>query len=127
MKKNDKQTISKRKWWFNGLKKVMKIRYKKPKFIYLGQEISNGSIILSNHEGTDAPMSFEIYGNKPIRFWGSHEMNSGLIKMYKYQSKVYYHEKKHWNLFAARMFCLIASPLTNLFYPPIPMEDLETQ
>lgn len=44
MKKNDKQTISKRKWWFNGLKKVMKIRYKKPKFIYLGQEISNGSI-----------------------------------------------------------------------------------
>lgn len=116
MKKNDKQTISKRKWWFNGLKKVMKIRYKNPKFIYLGQEISNGSIILSNHEGTDAPMSFEIYGNKPIRFWGSHEMNSGLIKMYKYQSKVYYHEKKHWNLFAARMFCLIASPLTNLFY-----------
>lgn len=116
MKKKENNTISKRKWWFRGLKKIMKIRYKKPTFVYLGKEISNGSIILSNHEGTDAPMSFEIYGNKPIRFWGAHEMNSGLIKMYKYQSRVYYHEKKHWNLFGARMFCLIASPLTNIFY-----------
>ena len=48
--------------------------------------------------------------------WGAHEMNSGLIKMYKYQTRVYYHEKKHWNLHLARLFCLIASPLTNLFY-----------
>ena len=75
-----------------------------------------GAIILSNHEGTDAPMSLEIYNDAPIRMWGAHEMNSGLIKMYKYQTKVYYHEKKHWNLFLARAFCLIASPLTNLFY-----------
>ncbi len=112
----EKKVVSKRKWWFKCLKKMMKIRYKKPKFIYLGKEITNGGVILSNHEGTDAPMSFEIYSGKPVRFWGTHEMNSGLIKMYKYQTKVYYHEKKHWNLFGARMFCLIASPLTNLFY-----------
>lgn len=105
-----------RPWWFKGLKKLMRGRYKKPNFVYLGDEISNGSIILSNHEGTDAPMSFEIYSNKQIRFWGASEMNSGLIQLYKYQSKVYYHEKKHWNLFLARLFCLIASPLTNLFY-----------
>ena len=108
--------IRKRKWWFRCLKKIMKIRYKKPKFVYLGEEITNGAVILSNHEGTDAPMSFEIYSGKPVRFWGTYQMNSGLIKMYKYQSKVYFHEKKHWNLFGARMFCLIASPLTNMFY-----------
>ncbi len=107
---------SKRKWWFKLLKKIMKIRYKKPAFMFLGEKFGNSSIILSNHEGTDAPMSLEIYGKAPIRMWGAHEMNSGLIKMYKYQTKVYYHEKKHWNLFAARAFCLIASPLTNLFY-----------
>lgn len=115
-KTKDKITQSNRKWWFRGLKKIMKIRYKKPKFIYLGEEISSGAIVLSNHEGTDAPMSFEIYSNKPIRFWGAYEMNSGLKSMYKYQTEVYYHQKKHWNLFAAKMFCLIASPLTNLFY-----------
>lgn len=118
-KKNSEKQIkikSKRKWWFKVLKKIMKIRYKKPNFVFLGDEITNSSIILSNHEGTDAPMSLEIYLNKPIRMWGAHEMNSGLIKLYKYQTKVYYHEKKGWNLFLARLFCLIASPLTNLFY-----------
>ena len=94
----------------------MKIRYKRPTFIYLENEFLYGSMILSNHEGTDAPMSLEIYCDTPTRMWGAHEMNSGLVKMYKYQTKVYYHEKKHWNLFLARLFCLIASPLTNLFY-----------
>ena len=106
----------KRKGYFELMKKMMKGRYKKPKFVFLGEEINNSSIILSNHEGTDAPMALEIYLDKPIRMWGAHEMNSGLVKMYKYQSRVYYHEKKHWNLFLARLFCLIASPLTNLFY-----------
>ena len=112
----NKPIKSKRKWYFRFLKKIMKCRYKQPAFIYLGEEFETGSIILSNHEGTDAPMSLEIYSGKPLRMWGAHEMNSGLIKMYKYQSRVYYHEKKHWNLHLARLFCLIASPLTNLFY-----------
>ena len=110
------QTEQKRKWWFRLLKKLMKGRYKKPRFIYLGEEIGNGAIILSNHEGTDAPLSLEMYLGKPVRMWGASEMNSGLIPMYKYQTRVYYHEKKHWNLHLARLFCLIASPLTNLFY-----------
>ena len=105
-----------RKWWFKLIKKLMLCRYKEPKFVYLGEEIDKGSLILSNHEGTDAPMSLEIFLDKPIRMWGAHEMNSGLIKMYKYQSEVYYHEKKHWNIHLARLFCLIASPVTNVFY-----------
>ncbi len=108
--------MKKRKLYFRFLKKLMKIKYKQPKFVYLGEQIKNGSIILSNHEGTDAPMTLEIYYPADIRMWGAHEMNSGLIKMYKYQTRVYYHEKKHWNLHLARLFCLIASPLTNLFY-----------
>ena len=106
----------KRKLYFRVLKKIMKVRYKEPTFIYLGDEIERGSLILSNHEGTDAPMSLEIYLNKPIRMWGAHEMNSGLVNLYKYQSRVYFHEKKHWNIHLSRLFCLIASPLPNLFY-----------
>ncbi len=111
-----KKTVQKRKWWFRFLKKLMKGRYKQPTFVYLGEKFANGGVILSNHEGTDAPMSLELYCDKPVRMWGASEMNSGLISMYKYQTRVYYHEKKHWNLHLARLFCLIASPLTNLFY-----------
>lgn len=114
MAKNNKKHF--RKAWFRGLKKIMRLFIKESKFIYLGDEIQDRGIILSNHVGTSAPLAFELYGPKNIRFWGAHEMNSGLIKLYKYQSKVYYHEKKHWNLGLARLFCLIASPLTNIFY-----------
>lgn len=114
--KKEKIVKKKRVWWFKILKQIMKIRYKKPAFIYLGEKFGNGAIILSNHEGTDAPMSLEIYNNSPTRMWGSHEMNSGLIKLYKYQTRIYYHEKKHWNLHLARLFCLLASPLTYIFY-----------
>ena len=107
---------NKRKWYLRVLKKIMKFINKEPTFVYLGEKIGEGGIILSNHEGTDAPMSLEIYLDANLRMWGAHEMNSGVVKMYKYQSRVYYHEKKHWNLHLARLFCLIASPLTNLFY-----------
>lgn len=116
MKKKTKKVKQNRPLYFRFMKKLMVGRYKKPEFIFLGEEFSNGGIILSNHEGTDAPMSLELYCDKPLRMWGAHEMNSGLRKLYKYQTRVYYHEKKHWNLHLARLFCLIASPLTNLFY-----------
>ena len=105
-----------RSGWFRLFKKILVVRYKRPKFVYLGKPFGNGGIIVSNHVGTDAPLSLELYCNKTVRMWGAHEMNSGLVKMYKYQTRVYYHEKKHWNLHLARLFCLLASPLTNLFY-----------
>ena len=116
MAKEKVKEVKRGKGWFRFMKKLMLGRYKKPSFVYLGEEIGNGGVILSNHEGTDAPMSLELYLDKPIRMWGAHEMNSGLVKMYKYQTRVYYHEKKHWNLHLARLFCLLATPLTNLFY-----------
>lgn len=114
--KKEKKQKNNRRLWFRCLSKVMQIVIKKSEFKYLGGNVQPGSIILSNHVGTSAPLAFEFYGPKNIRHWGAYEMNSGLIKLYKYQTKVYYHEKKHWNLFAARLFCLIASPLTNIFY-----------
>ena len=116
MQKKDKRFKQKRKWWYNGIKCIMRCRYPEPEFKYLGEKPKNGAIILSNHEGTDAPMSLEIYCDFPVRMWGTAEMNQGLIRLYKYQTRVYYHEKKHWNLFLARLFCLLASPLTYVFY-----------
>ena len=75
----EKKPKAKRKLYFRVLKKIMKIRYKEPRFIYLGKPFENGALILSNHEGTDSPMSLEIYCDKPIRMWGAHEINAALI------------------------------------------------
>ncbi len=112
----EKEIKKTRKKWFRGLRKVMKVAIKPSRFVYLGEPITEGGIVLSNHVGTSAPLAWELYGKIPLRFWGAHEMNSGLVALYKYQTRVYYHEKKHWNLHLARLFCLLASPLTNLFY-----------
>lgn len=105
-----------RKLWYRGIKKVLRIKYRKPKFVFLGDKPKKESIILSNHVGSYAPISLEIYANFPIRLWGTHEMNSGLKKLYQYQTRIYFHQKKGWNLHLARIVCLIISPLTNLFY-----------
>ncbi len=111
-----KQVKKSRKKWFSGLKKIMRLFIKKSEFVYLGEKIEKNSIVLSNHVGTSAPLAWELYSDVNFRFWGASEMNSGLIALYKYQTRVYYHEKKHWNLHLARLFCLLASPLTYIFY-----------
>ena len=117
MAKNGYKDI--RKPWFRVIKKIMRWFIKPSEFVYLGEKISEPTIVLSNHVGTSAPLAWELYGNLPFRFWGAYEMNAGLVKLYKYQTRIYYHEKKHWNLHLARLFCLIASPLTYMFYKGI--------
>ena len=109
--------IRNRKRWFCILKGFLKIFIKKPRYVYLGEEFDDEpSIILSNHVGAKGPLTHELYFPKPFRFWGTYEMNSGLKGVYKYLTEVYYTQKKHWKPFPAKLFCLIAAPLTNLFY-----------
>ena len=109
--------VSERKLWFKGYKGFIKLFKKPTEFIYVGSKIESPSVILSNHVGTSGPLSFELFlKGVPIRFWGAYEMNSGLKKMYKYQTEVFYHEKRGWNIHLARLYCLLASPLTNIFY-----------
>ena len=105
-----------RKRWFLGLQKVIKFFIKKPRYVYLGEKPGPGSIILSNHESATVPLTLEMYAQMPIRFWGAHDMNEGFRAVYHYQSVTYYHGKKHWPLWCARLFCLLASPLTMIFY-----------
>ena len=93
-----------RKKWFRGVKKFLRLFIKPSTFEYLGEEIEDGSIILSNHVGTNAPLAWELYSHIPFRFWGTYEMNDGLVSLYKYQTRYFYHEKKHWNLHLARLF-----------------------
>ena len=66
MSKKEKKQKHRRKWYFRFLLKLMKKRYPKPQFIYLGEEVQDGSLIISNHEGTDAPLSLEMYLGKNV-------------------------------------------------------------
>lgn len=111
MKKNKKDKLR-----FKALKVLVRIRYRKPKFVFLGDKPENGSLIISNHEGAAVPLQLETYADFPTRMWGTYEINSGIKNLYRYQSQVYYHKKRHLNLFLSKLICLIVSPLTNSFY-----------
>lgn len=106
----------KRKPWFEKVKSIIRIFIKETTFEYLGEKPNGKCIILCNHVGTAAPLAWELYSGIPFRFWGADEMNKSLTSLYKYQSRIFYHEKKGWNIHLARLFCLIASPLTYMFY-----------
>ena len=107
---------NRRRGGYNFLKGLIKIFIRKPKYVYVGEKIKDGSIILSNHVGKTAPLKLDLFLPARFRFWGAHEMNEGFRSLYKYLSEVFYHEKKHWNLGLARLFCVIAAPLTYVFY-----------
>ena len=105
-----------RRVWFKCVKAILKIFIKKPKFVFLGEEFKDQSLILSNHVGSTGPLTLEMHFPKPFRFWGTYEMNSSLKEVYKYLSEVYFHQKKHWNLFGAKLFSIIAAPVAWAFY-----------
>ncbi len=115
-KKKKELRPGERKTWFKCFKAILRLFIKKPKFVFLGDEFADRSLVLSNHVGASAPLTLECYFPKPFRFWGTYEMNSSLKEVYKYLSEIYYHQKKHWKLFWAKLFCIIAAPVAYLFY-----------
>ena len=101
---------------YDFFKKILRLFKKKPLIVYLGEEVKTSSIILSNHVGASGPLAWELYPIFSFRFWGTYEMNGSLITVYKYLSKIYFHQKKHWPLWLSRIFCVIAAPVMKGFY-----------
>lgn len=118
MKKKKVKTMKPKKpsLGFRIYRGFIKLFKKKVQFYHVGNKLEEGTLVLSNHESTKGPLAWEMFYDTKVRMMGTEEMNSGLRRMYKYQSEVYYHQKKHWNLVLAKLFCLLASPLTYFFY-----------
>ena len=57
-----------RRVWFKCVKAILKIFIKKPKFVFLGEEFKDQSLILSNHVGSTGPLTLEMHFPKPFRF-----------------------------------------------------------
>lgn len=110
-KKKVKKFRQDRKWWFRAILKLIKLIYKKPNFVFMGDKPKKDAIVLTNHEGADVPLLYELYVDFPMRFWGTHEMNTSFRLLYKHLTKDYYHEIHGWNIHKARLFGLIATLL----------------
>lgn len=94
----------------------LKLFVKKPKFVYLGERVEDGSIILSNHVGMSGPVRWEMYFDQPNRIWGTYEMDSDLKTVYNYMSDVFLQQKHHWKKFWAKLASIFAGPFMYLYY-----------
>lgn len=112
-----KKAIKKnRKFWFKFYKLFLRLFFYRPKFVFLGDEFDTRSIILSNHVGALSPVTLELYQKKLLRFWGTHEMNDGLISSYKYLSTLHFNIRKGYSVGLSKFLGFIGSPLTTIFY-----------
>lgn len=75
LEKKGKDSLS-----FKFLKLLTSIAIHKPKFIFLGDKIKEASLILTNHVGSRAPLTIELYADFPTRLLGTYEMNGSLKK-----------------------------------------------
>ena len=102
--------------WYRCVLKIVKFFKRKSSFKYLGEKLENPCVILTNHVGASAPLSFELFLDHPFRFWGTHEMTEGLRANYKYLSEIYFKQKKGKSKTLSKIIAFFACPFTNLFY-----------
>ena len=72
--------------WFAIIRGILKIFLQRPRFEYCGKpltDVNEPVILISNHVGASAQLRYELYLEKPFRFWGAHEMVSGLTHSHR--------------------------------------------
>lgn len=79
---------------FTCVKAIAKIFYKKPKFVYLGDKIEDGSIILANHMRKKGPIVYDCYLPVFTAKWGAGEMLGTYKDRWHYLRDIFYMQKR---------------------------------
>ncbi len=108
----------KRNWFFNFLKKIVRLFKKKPTFIYLdkNKEIADRSIIIANHSAAKGPMTYELFFPKYYIPWGTYEMNGGYRDRWKYLYYVFYQQKLHLGKFKSFIVATLFALFSKMLY-----------
>ncbi|MCR5611436.1 MAG: hypothetical protein K6F68_06365 [Clostridiales bacterium] len=102
--------------WFSLYRRLVGLFTSRPRFVYLGEKVSEPSVILSNHEAAAGPLTWERYFDMPKRFWAAHEMTEGVRSVFRYLAYYYFPDKKHFNKAISKFFAFFASPFVSLYY-----------
>jgi len=102
--------------WFSAYRIIVGLFTARPKFVYLGDEVSEPSVILSNHEAASGPLTWERYFNSPKKFWVTHEMTDGMRSVFRYLAYRYFPDKKHLPKVLSVIFAFVATPFVSLYY-----------
>lgn len=90
---------------------------RRTEFIYLGEKITEPTLLLSNHAGISAPYGFEAYMNEPLRMWGAYQMTKGYKSVKRYYTDVFLRQKHpNYSNFKCKLLGFLISPLAALYY-----------
>ncbi len=101
---------------FRFLKLLTRIAIHQPNFIFLGDKITRPSLILSNHVGSRAPLTLEVYAPFKTRILGAYQMTGSLKEVYHYLAHIYWHQKGKMSLPLAKFCAFFACPLVYATY-----------
>ena len=102
---------------FRFLVGIVKIFTPRTKFIYLGEKITEPSVLLSNHAGVSAPFGFEAFMKEPLRMWGTYQMTKGYKSVKDYYTNIFLKQKHpNYSSFRCKLLGLLLSPLATWYY-----------
>ena len=85
--------------------------------MYLGEKITEPSILLSNHAGVSAPFGFERFMKEPLRMWGTYQMTKGYKSVKAYYTKIFLKQKHpNYSNFRCKLLGALLSPLATWYY-----------
>lgn len=102
--------------FFTVVKAVLRLFFRKPEIMAVGDEIKEPCIFVANHESKGGPVIYELYLPYFHAKWGAHEMLENYSERRKYLRDVYYIQKKGCNKFRANVSASFEAFFSILFY-----------
>lgn len=99
--KKDLTTTKRNRHVFNAFKKIVRLFYKKPKVITLGQPIEDGSLLLCNHANKNGPLAYDMFLPAYTIKWGASQMFGKYKDRFLYLRDVLYIQKNGYGKPAA--------------------------
>lgn len=112
----DSKSPKKKQPFFSFIKRILRIFYKKPKIVYLGEKIRQPSIIISNHVSLKGPMIHELFLPVPTVKWGAGEMLGNYKMRFKYLRDVFYMQKNGYGKVRSTILATFSAFFSKFFY-----------
>lgn len=115
-KKKDENVINKKQPVWTGMRRFLKIFFKKPKIISLSGELPNKAIYVANHAAMFGPVVYNLFLPATVAPWAAYPMMENYKSRYHYLRDVYFVQKRHKSKFAATLLASFEAALNIYFY-----------
>lgn len=115
-KKKDDNVINKKQPVWSGMRRFLKLFFKKPQIISLTGELPNKAIYVANHAAMFGPLVYNLHMPVTVAPWAAYYMMENYKSRFHYLRDVYFMQKRHKSKFAATFLASFEAALNIYFY-----------